>query len=495
MENKMSFNLIREFIIYTARNKKAWEAIDELYYENYNECVEMADKLNDFLNEFNIDIKSESIEATCYIKRLSSLFMLSDEYMLIIIEKAFSKAYKYVISNKTVKISSYMNRKLPKSISNDDLLSEFLAVVVFAMNYDNRLDKNDTYYYSLIQLLYQLRERELNGTNTGFKYDKSSKQRQKLINELELILRGRYYSDGYNTDGMHEFLEAKKCFDRINRTPNIDKIKNNVLYKIYCSTEYTDFLVDGGFNANELLQGIEIEKKLVKDVINTYLLLSGYEENVEVKKEDIDIDEMATYVSISLLQLLFLEKYRESHEFFFKNYNENSNARYKELLNEVRDVKKNNLKLQDENEKVKLENEELKRRLSKLEKELEKSKTNNKELFELRNYIFNNQEDETNIIEENINLKYLECKKAVCFGGNKAWISSMSKEFDWAFVPADAINFDAAILKDADIVFIKATHISHAMYYKVIANLGEETEIKFINNNNITRIKEELSNV
>lgn len=70
----------------------------------------------------------------------------------------------------------------------------------------------------------------------------------------------------------------------------------------------------------------------------------------------------------------------------------------------------------------------------------------------------------------------------------------MEKEFDnWTFISADIINFDTALLKNADIAFIKATHISHSMYYKIIANLDEKTEINFINNNNLERIKQELS--
>lgn len=507
MEDKKemkSVNLTREFIVYVSRNKKSWKIIDELYYKNYDRCVEIEDEVKERIEQYNINLKRETIENTCYINKLTSLLIL-DEYcdsldnIMSVISKAFNKTYKYAMSNSIIRLSSFQKRKINMNDSIDDIFSECLCLLLTAMINGKKVDTDDKAYISLMEGFYRLNKVEGGLTKSQFSYENCSKSRKTLINELELIIRGRYFKLGYNMEGLHDFLEEKQCFsDADDRKLDTSKVKDDIYCKMYCSIEYTDIIL-GKTSAVALLKDIEIKKEVVKDFINAYLVLSGYykpDQEIEIDKKNVNLEELSTYVAMSTIQALYIEAYGSTYEFFFENYNDNINAKYKELLNEVRDVKKNNLKLQDENEKIKLENEELKRRLSKLERELEKSKTNNKELFELRNYIFNNQEDETNIIEENINLKYLEGKKVVCFGGNKSWISSMGKEFDdWTFVPADIMNFDATILKDADIVFIKATHISHAMYYKVIANLGEETEIKFINNNNINRIKEELSNI
>lgn len=504
MEDKKemkSVNLTREFIVYVSRNKKSWKIIDELYYKNYDRCVEIEDEVKERIEQYNINLKRETIENTCYINKLTSLLIL-DEYcdsldnIMSVISKAFNKAYKYAISNSIIRLSSFQKRKINMKDSIDDIFSEFLCLLLTAMLNGKKVDTDDKVYLSLMEGFYGLNKVEGGLTKSQFSYENCSKSRKTLINELELIIKGKYFYSGYNIEGLHDFLEEKQCFgDTGNRKLHVSKVKDDIYCKMFCSIEYADIIL-GKTSAGALLKDVEIKKGLVKDFINAYLVLSGYykpDQDIEIDKKNINLEELSTYVAISAIQALYIEAYGNTYRFFFENYNDIINAKYKELLNEDRDVKKNNLKLQDENEKVKLENEELKRRLNKLERELEKSKTNNKELFELRNYIFNNQEDKTNIEEENINIEYLEGKKVVCFGGNKAWISSMSKEFNWAFVPADAINFDTTILKDSDIVFIKATHISHAMYYKVIANLGEETEIKFINNNNINRIKEELS--
>lgn len=503
MENtkeRIFVNLTKEFIVYVSRNKKSWKKIDELYYKRYNECIDSEDDIKERIKEYGINLKIESIEVTCYINKLIALILLDEHYnstnnIMSLISSSFSKSYKYAMSNPVVKLSSFQKRKININDSMDDIFSECLCLMLVAKLNDKQVDENDFVYKRMMECLYRVNNVDNGLIKTSFSYEKCSKTRKIVINELELILRGRYFSCGYNAEGLHEFLEVKECFgDANDRNLHTSKTKNDIYCKMYCSIEYTDNVLNKT-NAGALFKDIEIKKDTIKDFINTYLIMSGYllEDNIKINKNDINIEELSTFVAISLVQALYIEAYGNAYKFFFENYNENINVKYKEVLNENRDTKKNNLKIQDENEKLKLENEELKRRINKLEKELEKSKANNKELFELRSYIFNHQEEKTDIEEEYINLEYLKDKKIICFGGNKTWISNMGKEFDnWIFVPANIMNFDTSILKDMDIVFIKATHISHAMYYKIIANLNDETEIKFINNNNINRIKKEL---
>lgn len=44
---------------------------------------------------------------------------------------------------------------------------------------------------------------------------------------------------------------------------------------------------------------------------------------------------------MSLIQALYIEAYGNTSQFFYENYSDNISAKYKELLNEDRDVKKN----------------------------------------------------------------------------------------------------------------------------------------------------------
>lgn len=496
---KISVDVLKEFIVYISRNKKSWKIIDELYYKYYDECVSVEDGVKETIKNHNINLKSETIESTCRINRLIALMIL-DEYaqskdnLITVIKTAFNKSYKYAISNTTIKLSSFLRRKIDFKDSIDNIFAEHLAMLMTARIYGKKIDEEDEGYVSLMHTFYELNNIDNGSLKTVFSYMNCNKSRKSAIDKLELAIRGKFYKNGYNVEGLHDFLEVKGCFGGLgNRDLQLSRVKENIYCKMYCAIEYTDTIVNK-VNAGALLNDIEVKRETIKDFINSYLVLDGYNDKDSIINiEDINLEELATYVAICAMQTLYIESYDNTYKFFFENFNDNINVKYKDLLNEGKEIKKSNLKLQDENEKLKIEIEELKRKLDKSNKEAEESKANNKELFELRNYIFNNQEDIEDIKEENIDLDYLKDKKIVCFGGNKTWISNMSKEFDnWTFIPADAINFDTAILKGVDIVYIKATYISHSMYYKVISNIDSNTEIKFINNSNINRVKNEL---
>lgn len=501
-KEKITINMYKEFIIYISRNKKSWKIIDELYYKYYDACVNIEEDVKKVVKMHGINLKSETIESTCHINRLIAL-MLLDEYsqsvdnVVMILKTAFNKAYKYAVSNTIIKISSYSKRKVDLYDSVDNIFSEYLALLMTALIYGKKIDEEDEFYISMLEAFYGLDNISNGSLKTNFSYMNCSKERKSIIDKLELNIRGKFYESGYNVEGLHDFLEVKGCFGDIgDRRLHASKIKDDVYSKIYCAIEYANGILNK-VNTEVLFKDIDIKKETVKDFINAYLIVNGYDyfkdegSNIDIK--EINLEELSLYVAVSLVQALYIESYEDTYRFFFENFDDAINVKYKNLLNEDREVKKTNLKLQDENEKLKIEVEELQRKLDKSNKEIEESKVNNKELFELRNYIFNNQEDIEDLEEENIDLDYLKDKKIVCFGGNKAWISNMSKEFDnWTFIPADAINFDTSILKDVDIVYIKATYISHSMYYKVIANMDSDTEIKFINNSNINRVKNEL---
>lgn len=498
-KEKVTVNIIKPFIIYISRNKKSWKIIDELYYKHYDRCIAIQDDVKEALKLHNIKLDKETIQNTCYINKFVALMILdemsvSTENTMTIIESAFNKAYKYTISNTTIKLKNFTKRKIDMKESIDNIFSECLAVLMTARVYGKNIDESDESYLSLLNGITRLDDIENGSTRAQFSYEKCDKSRKSFIDSIELIIRGRYFMLGYNIEGLHEFLEAKKCFNRTNGCKlDINKIKNDIYCKMQCTIEYTDNIFNKT-NAGVLFNDIELDKLTIKDFINTYLILSGYEKCLPLKKEDINIEELTTFVSLSAIQALYIEAYNESYKFFFENYSENTTIRFKKILDECKEFKKKSLKLQDENERLKNEVEELKRKLNKSDGTIEKYKSNNKELFELRNYIFNNQEEYIDDFNKEIDIEYLKDKKIVCFGGNKAWITNMIKEFDnWTFVSAETINFDASILKDADIVFIKATHIGHAMYYKIMANLDDNTEIKFINNNNVNVIKQEIS--
>ena len=215
MEDKKemkSVNLTRECIVYVSRNKKSWKIIDELYYKNYDRCVEIEDEVKERIEQYNINLKRETIENTCYINKLTSLLIL-DEYcdsldnIMSVISKAFNKAYKYAISNSIIRLSSFQKRKINMKDSIDDIFSEFLCLLLTAMLNGKKVDTDDKVYLSLMEGFYGLNKVEGGLTKSQFSYENCSKSRKTLINELELIIKGKYFYSGYNIEGLHDFLE------------------------------------------------------------------------------------------------------------------------------------------------------------------------------------------------------------------------------------------------------------------------------------------------
>lgn len=64
----------------------------------------------------------------------------------------------------------------------------------------------------------------------------------------------------------------------------------------------------------------------------------------------------------------------------------------------------------------------------------------------------------------------------------------------WTLIDPSSINFDKNIL-NKEHIFINTSYISHAMYYKVVENLGKNSNIHYINNTNIEICLEDIYNI
>ncbi|WP_074116067.1 hypothetical protein [Clostridioides difficile] len=151
--------------------------------------------------------------------------------------------------------------------------------------------------------------------------------------------------------------------------------------------------------------------------------------------------------------------------------------------------------MQDEKEKLKLELELLQKDKIRLECEIKERYTSKEELVQLRNFMFNQQRQEQKekvLIDESINLKNI---KAIIFGGHPNWILKMKEKLtNFEFIPANTINFNVSILDSYEYVFINASFIGHAMYYKIIENLNRDNKLRYINNVNVDRAIEDIKN-
>lgn len=150
--------------------------------------------------------------------------------------------------------------------------------------------------------------------------------------------------------------------------------------------------------------------------------------------------------------------------------------------------------MEAENEKLKSELELLQKDKLRLENEIKAQLTSKEELVQLRNFMFNQQQEQEEkvLIDESINLKNI---KAIIFGGHPNWILKMKEKLtNFEFISADTINFNVNILNSYEYVFINTNFIGHAMYYKIIENLNEDNKLRYINNINVDRAIEAIKN-
>lgn len=92
-----------------------------------------------------------------------------------------------------------------------------------------------------------------------------------------------------------------------------------------------------------------------------------------------------------------------------------------------------------------------------------------------------------------VDIDKLNNLNAICFGGTNNWINTMKEVLpNWTFIAAGVENFDVALLKGKNYVFINTKVNSHGMYYKVIENKDKNSKIRYINTTNRDRILREI---
>ena len=110
---------------------------------------------------------------------------------------------------------------------------------------------------------------------------------------------------------------------------------------------------------------------------------------------------------------------------------------------------------------------------AKLEKELEALRREHRELADLRELVFN-QENDVDVsaesqVTEDISFPYETQKRTVVFGGHETFLKQFKPKFsNVRFVDAEQYAFSPDLVRNADIVWIQNNRISHSQYYRII---------------------------
>ncbi|MGO0987466.1 hypothetical protein ACTPEW_16150 [Clostridioides difficile] len=478
-ELRKEVNIIPFLAESLSSNKKCYKFIDKYYNENKLKYLNLA-RESIFYNS-SVAKQGSIIQEYYFKKALGILLSEENDIIINILESGYKGAYKYVDSIQIFKLSSFVKKLMLKNkiefFSSDELNSNILVAISLCGGLAKKVDEKDYVYINFINSLSFEGERDKQGKKISI--ENLSKNEQKLLSKIELKLKSKYLKEY-----IPSFYSVK--FDGTRETIILDNLTS--LDKQLLPFDYI-------YDLEDVSPVFIVGKDIFKSKEIQELILCYYHLQNNIKDEDsIDYEDLFRFIIPAIDLRYWVREYKKAKQFFFDNFNEELEESLKEKEIEINDLKKDNLLLQEENEKLKLELELLQKDKVKLKNQVKEQHTFKEELVQLRSFMFKQQQnqDEKVVIDESIDLKNI---KAIIFGGHPNWILKMRKVLNnFEFISVDTINFDVSILKSYEYVFINTSYIGHAMYYKIIENLNKNNKLRYINNVNVNRVKKDIKN-
>ncbi|HBG4827184.1 TPA: hypothetical protein KQF10_001765 [Clostridioides difficile] len=473
---KRELNLIPFLAEALSINSKCYSFIDKYYNKDKLKYMNLAKK-SIF---YNSKIASEgSIIQEYYFKRALGILSSQENRTIFEIYKfGYRIAYNYVNSIQIFKASNFLKKLLSKvnDFSDDELNGNMLVAISLCGALEKEIDSSDIVYKKMIDGLLL---RNDSYSREVLSIDNLDKKYKKILSKIELKLKSLYLKE-YIPSSYVLNIDATKGY----KGNNLTFLEKQILGLDYISN----------------LEGITLISIVGKDIFKSkqiqelILAYCNLQDNIE-DENSINYEDLFRFIIPAIDLRYWAREYKKAKHFFFNNFDEELKEVMKEKEIEINELKKNNLLLQDENEKLKLELELLQKDKIRLECEIKEQCTSKEELVQLRNFMFNQQQQEQEekvLIDESINLKNI---KAIIFGGHPNWILKMKEKLtNFEFIPANTINFNVSILDSYEYVFINTSFIGHAMYYKIIENLNADNKLRYINNVNVDRAIEDIKN-
>ncbi len=107
------------------------------------------------------------------------------------------------------------------------------------------------------------------------------------------------------------------------------------------------------------------------------------------------------------------------------------------------------------------------------EHELKTLRMEHRELADLRELVFNREQDQRKVekVEKQYSYPYSNRKRTVIFGGHDSFLRAIKPMLpDVRFVDADNITYSPEIIRNADVVWIQNNCISHPQYWSIVKN-------------------------
>ena len=488
-----------------AFKKETYELIDK---EIMKRDIFIDDYFNKSIFSKFYGAKIGSIEVRHYYRRLAAIIYDIQESSesedkavqleMELYERLCKIGYRYeyncINQVKEVDLMLIMRKVMKKyrDMGTEEFIRSQIVVIFLSAIYE-KLDYENKWTIQTINTLSGLGV--INQDKMGYKYENLHSEdilaARKLLKQIKKKIK--------EIDGKETPIEESSVFyipkDPTELKYNVNKIsKLELVCEMYRITSKID-----GNSIDSIIQGHLKEKEFIEILT---ILLQFLQGKLVTKWSNEYLDKgIPTDVFYELMEYLFplitmrnlYRAYSEGIEYFFENYQQG-------LQEEIDRIKKENRKLKEEiniaNNKadaVTHENEYLKKELERVSKELMDTHKNTTELNSLRNLAFSleegNEISEDELVSEE-ELKAISEVDGIIFGGTAKWRAKMKSLLsNWVFIAPETLNFDTKILKGDKVIVINASHIGHAMYYKIIEN---SNSINFINSKNTNRALNEI---
>lgn len=475
--------------LYMIKDKNIKKEIDRIYYKN-------ATKYSSVFNNEYKKIKNLSdsllLEEDDYFRKIYGVFLSNEkELILNLMSTNFKNLVNLVKNTKNLEsidfVKKFLNLKTIKNLIDfrtlDNFTENFTIFCFISLVLENPI-KEDIFLITF----YKWVEEEYNKRNSIITYNSKNiniiKKEEYIKSILKMI---------YNNDMQNEKIE--KLYTNIN-------IKTNILSKLFQTMGLYEYVKEiNNINYNNS----------VKYLTNIFSIINDFSIEIE---EDIDfqVEEIFVWISISNFIDIISKNIKKNKDYHFsknkklinkkeveETFKENKkiNKELENLNNKIDKISRENIKLKEDNKKLELfENKNLidkeyQKKIRIYENQI-KDLTNKRErdmleLYELRNFIFNlNNEEEDNNTSIIFNYDNFKDYKIIVAGGLQTWINEIKYKLPKAiFLSKDNLNFDTNVFIEADLVIFNIRGMSHALYYKIINELRKrKIKPKYINNEN-----------
>lgn len=491
----MELNLILFITEALVTNKKIEKDIINMYEEHKYEAYKAAKK-SKFYNHPILSDGDIYREVLC--KKALGLLLLAqaDENVTVKVQNMIEKGWRgicsYVSEQEKLDLDSLLNKFAGKgntnNLTNDEFNAIFIVGLVCSEFYKISIIENKTYRFIIESLYNRLvsynKDPELDEYKSRFGLHRFSYKQfnQELRDKSKSIL--------------------ERIFDRYGVIRNIDSFTfiddeemEDYVDKMLMVFDTEDMMI------SSMAENIKIDKKEMQELAGLYYVIYRNQNTVEAAK----------FFYPAFIIRMILKAYKDVKSYFFKNNKETLYIELEGLEDKVRDnmetvnrfkTENNSLKneiehLRDSYKKtIERENLDLKGKIEDLENKIRLLKQNDKELFALREAIFELNQDIDPEDTAEKQTREIPDIKALVVGGHKNWREKLALELPdtFSFLDGTIANFDVNILNNVEYVFLYTGYMSHATYYRIISHCkNSDVSINYITHTSIDLVLDEIA--